>query len=232
MKLSPSQITILKKLISYKGYPEIDLQYEILDHVACKVEALLDEKPTLALDDAFRKVHGEFGIFGFSDLAESYTKSIERRYQSFFREEFKSLFLSYKIIYPTAIALIIYWLSLNTRPFGYELNLPIWGGIFIVIGLVFIIGKYWSTHKSLKNYISFRSSTNSFAFFNFMMQLNIFGMLFLENPDYSVSFTPKSILTWLSIVSISACFISIFLIPRVMSRSIEETRNLQAIYES
>jgi hypothetical protein len=29
MKLSPDQITILKKLISYRGYPEIDVQYEI-----------------------------------------------------------------------------------------------------------------------------------------------------------------------------------------------------------
>jgi hypothetical protein len=57
MKLSKDQITILKKLISYKGYPEIDLQYEILDHVACKVEVLLEENPKLALDDAFRKVH-------------------------------------------------------------------------------------------------------------------------------------------------------------------------------
>ncbi|WP_339757641.1 hypothetical protein [Algoriphagus aquimarinus] len=84
MKLSPSQIDTLKKLISYKGYPEIDLQYEILDHVACKVEVLLEEKHAMALDDAFRKVHGEFGIFGFSDLAESYTKSIEKRYQRFF----------------------------------------------------------------------------------------------------------------------------------------------------
>jgi hypothetical protein len=84
MKLTNNQITTLKKLISYKGYPEIDLQYEILDHVACKVEVLLEKNPSLSLDDAFRKVHGEFGVFGFLGLAESYTNNIEKRYRRFF----------------------------------------------------------------------------------------------------------------------------------------------------
>ncbi|MDX5478753.1 MAG: hypothetical protein LPJ98_09880 [Cyclobacteriaceae bacterium] len=43
MKLNNEQIEQLKKLISYKGYPEIDVQYEILDHVACKVEDLMSK---------------------------------------------------------------------------------------------------------------------------------------------------------------------------------------------
>lgn len=43
MKLSPDQITTLKKLISFKGYEEIDVQYEILDHVACRVEVMMNE---------------------------------------------------------------------------------------------------------------------------------------------------------------------------------------------
>lgn len=34
MKLTKTQIEQLKTLISKKGYPEIDVQYEILDHVA------------------------------------------------------------------------------------------------------------------------------------------------------------------------------------------------------
>lgn len=232
MKLSPSQIDTLKKLISYKGYPEIDLQYEILDHVACKVEVLLEEKPEMALDDAFRKVHGEFGIFGFSDLAESYTKSIERRYRRFFWEEFKSIFTSHRIIYPTAVGLMLYWLSINSTLFGEQMSLPIWGAAFTMAAIVYIIIRYWNANKKLKNYVSYRSSANSFYFFNFMMQISLFGMQRLNSPDYSLALTPQSIFTWISICAISACFISIFLIPRVLDRSIAETRKLQAIYES
>lgn len=172
MKLSPDRITTLKKLISYKGYPEIDLQYEILDHVACKVEVLLEENPSLAIDDAFRKVHGEFGIFGFSDLAESYTKSIEKRYRRYFWEEFKMLFISYRIIFPIIVSFILYWLSINSKLFEKQVSLPLWGGMFTIIAFVFIIDRYWTTNKSLKNYVSYRSSANSFYFFNLMMQIS------------------------------------------------------------
>ncbi|WP_339865995.1 hypothetical protein [uncultured Algoriphagus sp.] len=232
MKLSPSQIDTLKKLISYKGYPEIDLQYEILDHVACKVEVLLEENPTLSLDDAFRKVHSEFGIFGFSDLAESYTKSIERRYRRFFWEEFKSIFTSPRLIYPIAVAFILYWLSINSLFFGEKVGMPVWSGAFTILAVFFIIARYWKANKSMKNYVSYRSSIHSFTFFNLMLQISIFGMRRLENPYYNFDFSPQSILTWLSILAISACFICIFLIPRVLNRSIAETRKLQAIYES
>ncbi|MBN3584361.1 hypothetical protein JYB64_18345 [Algoriphagus aestuarii] len=231
MKLSPSQINTLKKLISSKGYPEIDLQYEILDHVACKVEVLLEEKPNMSLDDAFLKVHSEFGIFGFSDLAESYTKSIERRYRKFYLEEFQSLFTSYRILYPTAIGFILYWLSVNTRPLGHELSLPICGAIFFLAGLAGIFILYGKTIKKLKNYVAFKSSVNAFVVLNMLLQFNFYGLRYLENPHYSLAFTFQSIATYFMLGFVFLSFISVFLIPRVLNRCIEETRKLQAIYE-
>ncbi|WP_191322065.1 hypothetical protein [Algoriphagus aquimarinus] len=232
MKLSPDQISILKKLISYKGYPEIDLQYEILDHVACKIEVLLEEKPTLSLDDAFRKVHSEFGIFGFSDLAESYTKSIERRYRIFFWEELIGFFKSYRIIYPAVMGFILYWLSVNTRPFGYELTLPIWAVAFFFVGLVYIIVSYYKVNKRLKNYVAFKRTTNFMVILNMFTQLNIYALRFFENPNYVIDFTVKGVFMALGLLLIAMSFISIFLLPRVLDRSIAETRKLQAIYES
>lgn len=231
MKLSPSQITSLKKLISYKGYPEIDLQYEILDHVACKVEVLLEEKPTLSLDDAFRKVHSEFGIFGFSDLAESYIKSIEKRYRRFFWEELRSFFTSYRIIYPAAIGFTLYWLSVNTRPFGYELTLPVWAVLFFFVGLIYIVVSYYRVNKSLKNYVAFKSTNNFLVILNLFMQVNFYGLRFFENPDYVIDFTMKGVFMSIGLLLILMSFLSIFLLPRVLDRSIEETRKLQAIYE-
>lgn len=232
MKLSPSQIDTLKKLISYKGYPEIDLQYEILDHVACKVEVLLEENPTLSLDDAFRKVHSEFGIFGFSDLAESYTKSIERRYRRFFWEELRTFFISYRIIYPAVVVFILYWLSINTRPFGYELTLPVWAVAFFFVGLIYIIVSYYRVNRSLRNYVDFKSTNNFMVILNLFMQLNIYGLRFFENPDYVIDFTFKGVFIAIGLLLIAISFLSIFLLPRVLDRSIAETRKLQAIYES
>ncbi len=231
MKLSPDQITTLKKLISYKGYPEIDLQYEILDHVACKVEVMLEDNPKLSLDDAFRKVHSEFGIFGFSDLAESYTKSIERRYRRFFWEELKAFFTSYRIIYPATTGFILYWLSVNTRPFGYELTLPVWAVLFFFVGLIYIVVSYYRVNKNLKNYVAFKSTNNFMVLLNLFMQLNIYGLRFFENPDYVIDFTFKGVFMGLGLLLIVMSFFSIFLLPRVLDNSIKETKKLQAIYE-
>lgn len=100
MKLNKDQIEQLKKLISKKGYPEIDVQYEILDHVACKVEVMLDENPNLKVEEAFQKVHASFGIFGFSDLEESYKKLIEKRLTGYFWGELKSSVFSLNILLP------------------------------------------------------------------------------------------------------------------------------------
>ena len=231
MKLSPSQISTLKKLISSKGYPEIDLQFEILDHVACKVEVLLEENPSMSLDDAFRKVHSEFGIFGFSDLAESYTKSIEKRYRRFFLEEFVEFFTSYKIIYPAGIGFILYWLSINSKLFGEQLSLPIWGGIFFLVGLLGIFLHYRKISKKLKNYVAFKSSLKAFVILNTLLQFNIYGLQYLENPNYSLAFTFQSFATYSMLTIVFLSFISVFLIPKVLDRAITETRKLQAIYE-
>jgi hypothetical protein len=231
MKLTPTQITTLKKLISYKGYPEIDLQYEILDHVACKVEVMLEENPSLSLDDAFRKVHGEFGVFGFLGLAESYTNSIEKRYRRFFWQEFKTFFTSYRVIYPIAMAFILYWFSVNTRPFGYELSLPVWAVIFFFAGVVAILIKYHKASKQFKNYVAFKSTNNYIFILNIFMQINFFGLQHFENPSYPFEFTFKGILMGIGLLLIAISFISIFLLPRVLDRSILETKKLQAIYE-
>ncbi|WP_439490387.1 hypothetical protein [Algoriphagus sp.] len=232
MKLSPSQIADLKKMISYKGYPEIDLQYEILDHVACKVEDLLEEKPSMGLDDAFRKVHSEFGIFGFSDLAESYTKSIEKRYRRFFWEEFIAFFTGYRIIYPTALGFILYWLSVYTRPFGLELTLPIWAVGFFFVGLIYITVSYHRANKSLRNYVAFKSTNNYLLILNVFMQMNIHGLRFFETPDYVIDLTVQGVFMALGMLIIVLSFLSIFLLPKILDRSIAETRKLQAIYES
>ena len=185
----------------------------------------------MSLDDAFRKVHSEFGIFGFSDLAESYTKSIEKRYRRFFWEEFVEFFTSYRIIYPAGIGFILYWLSVNTRPFGYEITLPIWAAVFFLAGLIYIAIKYLTVRNGLKNYVAYKSTNNFLAILNLFMQVNFYGLRYFENPGFVIDFTAKGVIMALGLLLIAISYLSIFLLPRVLDRSIEETRKLQVIYE-
>jgi hypothetical protein len=236
-KVTPNETLYLpnlhaKKLISLNGYPEIDLQYEILDQVACNVEVLLEEKPAMKLDHAFRIVHGEFGVFGFSNLEESYIKSIKERYRRFFWEEFMYLFLSYRIVYPIAVAFILYWMSVYTRPFGYELKLAIYAVIFFVLGALYVLIGYSRIDKSLKNYVAFKSSFTWLSILGLFLQLNFWALHLLENPDFNYEFGFQKNVMWIAMGLITLAFFSIFLIPKVLNRSILETRKLQAIYES
>jgi len=184
------------------------------------------------IDDAFRKVHGEFGVFGFSDLEESYIKSIKIRYRRFFWEEFKFLFLSYRIIYPIAVAFILYWMSVYTRPFGYELSLPIWAMTFFVLGALYILISYSRIDKSLKNYVAFKSSSTWLSILGLFFHTNFWALRLLENTYFNYEFGLQVIVMWIAIGLMTLAFFSIFLIPKVLNRSILETRKLQAIYES
>jgi hypothetical protein len=111
MTLTKEQIEIIKGLISKKGYQEIDVQYEILDHVACKIEDMIQENPQLSIEDAFSKVHASFGIFGFLELEESYIKAIYTKSNQYTWKALLNIWSSWRIILPILLTLIFFHLS-------------------------------------------------------------------------------------------------------------------------
>ncbi len=226
MKLNKDQIARLKKLTSYKGYPQIDVQYEILDHVACRVEELMNQNSGLSLDEAFSKVHSEFGVFGFSELEESYKKSIQTKVLKNFWSELKNLFTSYRLIYPIGIAFIFYQSSVLLK------NSNLW--LFLMIGFVLlaslsIVIRFWKQSKAYKKYASFMASAICFQLINLgiVIALNAFQLTLKTQES-----TFDKIFAGVILLGLGILFISIFIIPKVVKRSIEETEKLIAIYES
>lgn len=229
MNLSPSQIAQLKKLISYKGYPEIDVQYEILDHVACKVEVLLDENPNLSLDDAFRKVHSEFGIFGFSDLADSYRKSIEKRFWKNYLLEIRNLFFSIRILYPLLLSILIYQAALLVNnPKSWILFLA----GFCLLGSLILILKYWKKHSEYKNYAAYLSSNTIFQILN----IGLLCSLYSYQHIYSASFEEGSIfvMVFAGIIGFVLVWfaLSLFSLPRLLNKTMLEIEELKKVYGS
>lgn len=228
MKLNQTQIEQLKKLISYKGYTEIDVQYEILDHVACEVERLMEENYNLSLDDAFRKVHASFGIFGFSTIEESYKKMIEKRLRNTYWAALKEFFFSYRIVFPLLLALIIYQSSmLFNEPNSWVLVLA----CFTMAGSIYILARYWKSHKKLKNYASYLGSISIFQFSHLPITCSFYSYQFVyrmtevSDSAFIVIFKGVIILVMVGFV------ISIFILPKVLNQSIQETEKLKSIYE-
>ena len=227
MKLDKDQIDQLKKLISYKGYPQVDVQYEILDHVACKVEVLMEENPKLGLSDAFRKVHASFGIFGFSDLEESYKGMIEKRQRGYYWEELKSLLTSYRIIYPILVLLILFQSSTWFDDSKSWILMMIG---FILITFFAIVIRYWRKHKKYKLYASYIASNNLFQYIQFGLMTCTHAYMFIYDQTGSYDGVFPSVFQSILLICLCYLFISIFILPRIVERSVADTEELINIY--
>lgn len=227
MKLNKNQIDQLKKLISYKGYTEIDIQYEILDHVACRVEELMEENPNLDLPDAFRKVHASFGIFGFAGLEESYKGMIEKRLRGYYWNELKQLLYSYRILFPIGFLLFLYQMS-NWLQDSKSMILMLIG--FVMISFIAIVARYRGKHKKYKKYAAYLASTSVYQYINF-------GIIICSqswNLVYRDNATPDGLFPLILKGAIILClcflFVSIFILPRILKKCMTDTEELITVY--
>jgi hypothetical protein len=92
MTLSKSDLQQIKDFISKRGFTEPDLQMEIIDHVACRAEALMSTDQNLSLQQAIKLTHAEFGVMGFSVFEDGMRSTLQKRYWRVFKSYFKSSF--------------------------------------------------------------------------------------------------------------------------------------------
>lgn len=232
MNLSPDQIATLKKLISAKGYEEIDVQYEILDHVACRIEVLMTDNPKLTLEDAFRKTHSEFGIFGFADLADSYRESIRKKFWTRYWASLKTLVTSYRVVYLFLLGWTFHLISQNFTLFGERLTAPGWGVIGLIVAFVLFLIYYHAVGKNFKKYATFRQALSFTAGYNLFLQLSIHGSKYLVGPEIPMAFTFRGVMAWMTISVMLIGWVSMFLLPKIIQEAAADTQRLKELYES
>lgn len=232
MNLSPDQITALKKLIAFKGYDEIDVQYEILDHVACRIEVLMEKNPKLSLEDAFRKTHSEFGIFGFADLADSYRESIRKKFWSRYWNFFRRFFLSYRIVYLVILGKTLIILSEKFTLFGEKLTAPAWGVIALMISAVLLLIYYHREGRKFKNYATFKAAMGYTGWMFVLIHISFQGIKYLTGSEIPTELTFRGVMAWLTISAMAVGWISVFLLPKIIQEAAEETQKLKSIYEA
>lgn len=233
MKLSKSQIEKLKQLISHKGYTAIDVQYEILDHVACKIEELMEQDPKLSLESAFAKVHASFGIFGFSGLEESYEKAIQQKATKFTFQSLTELWTSWRILIPIVMTILFLNLAFLNQ---YFLGHSYLGSYLVSFGVLYLtimltIGKNWKQLKVYRNYAGIKQS----YFFLIPMFLGLslifqFSWRFKPVPFWNIS--NLSFGEWTLIIVVFSTFSLLLGIRKSIANSVERTQKLQKLYES
>lgn len=107
-RLSRDQLKTLAKFIQKKGFREADVQQEILDHFACKVEVLLSEKPSIGLDRAMAQSYTSFGVKGFATIANSYKRWLNKSLVTRMKKEFYAYQYSWEEVAAVLLYLCFY----------------------------------------------------------------------------------------------------------------------------
>lgn len=132
MKLDKSQLIQIRDFISRRGFTYYDVQLEILDHVACRVEELMTADNTLTLDAAITRTHAEFGPLGFSAFEDAMRTSIGRKYWRMFKEGFAKYWGLKYLPLIIGFVVLFYWFSI-------AVNKPL---VFINLGRAVTIGAF------------------------------------------------------------------------------------------
>ncbi len=226
MKLSKEDIQIIKSLIAKRGFTHVDVQYEILDHVACKIEALREENPNISIEEAFKQV--QFYL-GFSVLEDSYMALIQKRVWSNIKSEAKALFSSIQILYPLGLFTIIYLLANLLRDrVDFWLVFLTSLVLFTVAKLIYFFIKYHFKQKDLRKYRSYQISSISLVGTAPFLQFYIHAMNYIEKKN------PVALDHWLGGIFIFAILVWItysFIIDKVLNKTVQETKKLQELYQ-
>ena len=172
--LTQEQIAAIRTFINKRGFNTIEVEMEALDHMASKVEALLEEKPDMNFDLAITKAHASFGIYGLSTLAESIEGGLLQRFKRQFFKELLSYFNSSKILIPIGLAIIGYFL-LTQYP-ANDRGMFLHSG-FLIYGFLLAVIPYSIFRKQMKRWEK-RSSFAKMSTYGLYITQFGFGQIF------------------------------------------------------
>lgn len=223
MNLTKEQLLYIKSLIEKRGFNYLDVQIEVLDHIASSVEEKMTENPTLNFDAAVSETHQSFGIMGFSVFTDGIANSIRAKYSRLFWRIFFSAFgYKYVLLLCFSIFGVYKMQELLTANIFY---------IFFVIGLLFVFGilTFSSVKPTVyKKFVSFKSGTSFLPFLGYILLLTNFAMNDIPVEYTIFSFNVQQLVVSLSIISFVLYFNAAIRTAKV---GIKETKSLIEKYK-
>lgn len=106
-ELSKDEIDKLFKFVRSKYVHFIDVQYEIVDHLASAIEEKQEENPSLSFDRALKEVYSRFPITGFATMTAEKHTALTKYWNRKLFQYILGYFKLPKIIISGAIAFLI-----------------------------------------------------------------------------------------------------------------------------
>lgn len=224
MKLDKEQLQHISAFISKRGFTHYDLQLEIIDHVACKVEELMTADPSLSLDEAIRLTHGQFGPNGFSVFEDAMKVSLRKRYWKLFYREL----LSYlRPIYLPLVVGSVYLVYLLGKTI-HNPDVAFFGswGLYIVSMIVYSVLNYRKLRR-YRSMLTMQMGGISFIATNVVFQVYNMAHQFM-NTNTSVS---SQVPYWVCAVFITCTVLYYLVIHKVQNIALDNCRELEEQYQ-
>jgi hypothetical protein len=176
MKLTTPQLTEIKAYIQDMGIKYLDVQMEILDHTACKVEEKMLKDSGLSFDDAFYQTTCEFGYVEYKKFEESFKKTLINQQKKLNRKAVREWLEIPKLPYTFAIMIFSFLLFMHIGVKWASIGLSI-----VVIALTL-----WVTFEQLFRHFRYKRMMN-LSYFNYIPSMNIlyFWMISIEHMNNS-----------------------------------------------
>lgn len=223
MKLNKEELAHIKEFISRRGFTYYDLQLEIIDHVACKVEELMTADDSLSLDAAINKAHSQFGVMGFSVIEDSMRSSLQKRYWKLYRQ----LFIEYlKPVYLPLIAGFTYLVYLLSK----AINAPVafFNSTWIIVFMM-LFGYAFNSYRDQRKYkhmLTFQLDGVVALALNVPIQLyNVLNIFHKESAQFNAGTVGIVIGLFLAFVAIN-----FLILYEIQKSAIEKCRELEEQY--
>ncbi|WP_316825005.1 hypothetical protein [Pedobacter miscanthi] len=223
MNLTKEQLEQIRGFIQQKGFNYIDVQMEILDHVASSVEEKMEADQHLKFEDAVVETHQSFGIMGFNTIADGITNSIKAKYSRLFWQNFISAFGYKYVLLLCFLIFSIYKIQEILTATNYYL--------FLVLGMLIVYGTMiFSTIQvsRYKKYVSFKSGI---SFLSLLGSVLLFANLAVEGTPSNFTIFSIHVQSLIVLFSIVLFVLFFYAAIKTAKTSIRETKLLKEKYK-
>lgn len=180
MKLTMQHISEIEDFVSKKGIKYLDVQMEIVDHVASAVEEKMDSNPAVGFEEALKQTHSSFGIFGFGGMEDAIVNGLGKKYNKLFWKQFGALFGPKYILFVLLFGYLVY--KSHVLMNDHQQLLIIF--LLVTIALVAIITILGFKFKRYHRLLVYRTSVSYVMFVGSFLQ--IFNLLLNKTSDAEI----------------------------------------------
>jgi len=178
MQLSDSQVEQLFQFTEKKGVRWYDLQSELVDHLASRIEEEMSADNKLSFDAALQKVYKEFGIFGFAKIVQQKSEQLYRSARRIWWNAIASFFKLPNFIL-MVLVIAVTWQLARVVNIGI-LMIALITAEFITS--VWLVRRMSRVHRRKRKLMILQSGTGYSSGFMFLYQMILFSKYDAASP--------------------------------------------------